>query len=39
MTDLRLDQTNTGGHGDAAAYVLGALDEAARARFEAHALS
>src|SRR5919201_302064 len=26
-----------GAHGDAAAYTLGALDEAARARFEAHA--
>src|SRR6266542_5135590 len=37
MTDLRLSPMNEGGHGDATAYLLGALDEAARARFEAHA--
>jgi hypothetical protein len=36
MTDLRLSQLNDGGHGDAAAYLLGALDERSRERFEAH---
>ena len=35
MIDPRSTQTE--GHGDAAAYLLGALDQAARARFEAHA--
>jgi hypothetical protein len=37
MTDLRLTQLNEGEHGDAAAYLLGALDESGRVRFEAHA--
>ena len=35
MIDPRSTQAE--GHGDAAAYLLGALDQAARARFEAHA--
>ncbi|MGH2367306.1 MAG: anti-sigma factor domain-containing protein [Chloroflexota bacterium] len=32
-----IDRGREGGHGDAVAYVLGALDPAARTRFEAHA--
>jgi hypothetical protein len=39
MTDLRFSRDNQGGHGDAAVYLLGALDEVARGRFEAHAAS
>ena len=34
---MEISRPAEGGHGDAVAYVLGALDEAARARFEAHA--
>ena len=37
MTDLRGVPANDGGHGDAASYLLGALDATARERFELHA--
>jgi anti-sigma-K factor RskA len=37
MSDVRLGPPDEGGHGDAAAYLLGALSAAGRARFESHA--
>ena len=39
MREMTADtgQGREGGHGDAVAYLLGALDSAARERFEAHA--